>query len=114
MHHHERFDGSGYLQGLAGTDIPQVARMVAVVDAFDAMITTRCAPLARTIPEAVEVLRECAGGPTDPDMVQAFLAVLEAHHDEIEDLSRQHRTTKPDYSMSSESLIKELNACDRS
>ncbi|MER6817610.1 hypothetical protein ABT299_50885 [Spirillospora sp. NPDC000708] len=47
-------------------------------------------------------------------MVQAFLAVLEAHHDEIEDLSRQHRTTNPDYSMSSESLIKELNACDRS
>jgi putative two-component system response regulator len=71
--HHERLDGSGFPDGLVGTAIPTEARIVAVVDAFDAMITDRayrssCAPA-----DAVAELRRCAGTQFDPEVVDAFL-----------------------------------------
>jgi diguanylate cyclase (GGDEF)-like protein len=74
---HERFDGAGYPDGLAGEAIPLGARIVAVCDAFDAMVTDR--PYRDGMPReaAVEELRRCAGTQFDPRVVRAFLAVLE-------------------------------------
>lgn len=60
LHHHERLDGSGYPYGLTGDQIPEVARVVAVADAFDAMTSTRSYRRARPVPVAVAELRKCS------------------------------------------------------
>jgi putative nucleotidyltransferase with HDIG domain len=71
---HERWDGEGYPDGLAGEDIPLAARIVFVCDAYDAMISER--PYARSLPreKALAELRDCAGTMFDPQVVDAFCA----------------------------------------
>ena len=71
---HERFDGTGYPDGLAGKDIPLGARIVAVCDAFDAMITERPYSAAKTPEAAEQELRACAASQFDPVVVEAFCA----------------------------------------
>jgi putative nucleotidyltransferase with HDIG domain len=78
LYHHEWYDGTGYPDGLSGDDIPRVARIVGVVDAFCAMIDTRSYKPARTPDEAREELRRCAGTQFDPNVVEAALDVLPA------------------------------------
>ncbi len=70
--HHERIDGSGFPDGLEGSHIALEARIVAVVDAFDAMTTNRAYRPSRTPVEAADELRRCAGTHFDPDVVDAF------------------------------------------
>jgi HD domain len=77
MHHHERIDGRGYPMGLAGHEIPEFARVIAVADAFDSMTSTRSYREAKSIPMAIEELRRGAGTQFDPLVVQAFIAALE-------------------------------------
>jgi len=79
MHHHERLDGLGYPMGLAGDQIPEFARVIAVADAFDSMTTTRSYRGARTIDEAFIELRRCSGNQFDPPMVDALISAVEAH-----------------------------------
>ena len=74
--HHERWDGGGYPDGLAGEEIPLAARIVAVCDAYEAMIADRPYRAGRPPEEAVEELLRCAGGHFDPAVVDAFLAVV--------------------------------------
>ncbi len=76
-HHHEHFDGRGYPDGLQGEDIPALARLMAVVDAYDAMSCRRPYKAALTYPECVEELKCCRGEQFDPEMTDAFLHVLE-------------------------------------
>ena len=73
---HERWDGDGYPDGLAGAEIPLGARVIAVCDAWDAMVTDR--PYRRAMPReaALAELERCAGTQFDPDVVEAFRAVL--------------------------------------
>jgi putative two-component system response regulator len=71
--HHERMDGSGFPDALRGEDIPLEARIVAVVDAFDAMTTNRAYRLPRTPVQAVEELRRCSGIHFDRAVIEAFL-----------------------------------------
>ncbi|MET8161996.1 HD domain-containing phosphohydrolase [Sphaerisporangium sp. NPDC005289] len=92
LHHHERFDGRGYPLGLAGDEIPEVSRVIAVADAFDSMTTARPYRSPRTIREAAAELRRDAGNGFDPQIVEAFLTVLEAHIDRIEVLVRENRS----------------------
>lgn len=75
--HHERWDGTGYPTGLKGEDIPFEARIVAVCDAFQAMISMRPYRSARTRAEALEELRRCAGTQFDPQVVAAFVELIE-------------------------------------
>jgi HD-GYP domain-containing protein (c-di-GMP phosphodiesterase class II) len=75
---HERWDGAGYPDGLAGEAIPLGARIVAVADAFDAMTSPRPYSTARSPDAALEELRRCAGTQFDPTVVDAFVA---AWHD---------------------------------
>ena len=72
-HHHERWDGSGYLDGLAGEDIPFIARVVSVADAFSAMTTTRPYRKALPVSEALSRLRAAAGTQLDPRLVATFV-----------------------------------------
>jgi hypothetical protein len=76
--HHERYDGQGYPEGLKGDAIPIEARIVAVVDAYGAMLAPRSFRPALTADEACLQLREGAGTQFDPQVVDAFLAALEA------------------------------------
>jgi HD-GYP domain-containing protein (c-di-GMP phosphodiesterase class II) len=76
-HHHERFDGHGYPSGLAGEEIPVGARILAVADAFSAMVDQRVykEPVSRRA--ALEELITCAGSQFDPRVVEAFIRLLE-------------------------------------
>src|SRR5476649_2091193 len=75
-HHHERFDGAGYPDGLAGNDIPLGARIIHVADAFDSMRTTRVYRPARPAHEALSELRANAGSQFCPRCVSAFEAIV--------------------------------------
>ncbi|MBD0319156.1 MAG: HD domain-containing protein, partial [Gemmatimonadetes bacterium] len=77
LRHHERYDGGGYPDGMRGDDIPMPSRIVAVVDAYCAMITRRSYKEAYPESHAREELRRCSGSQFDPKVVQAFLEVLE-------------------------------------
>lgn len=72
-HHHERWDGTGYPDGLAGTDIPLAARIFAVCDVYDALLSERPYKRAWTPEEATLEIQAQAGRQFDPDVVQAFL-----------------------------------------
>jgi diguanylate cyclase (GGDEF)-like protein len=76
-HHHERWDGRGYLHGLAGTDIPIVARILAVGDAFSAMTTSRPYRKALSVREAIVRLLDAAGTQLDEDVVRVFVEGIE-------------------------------------
>ncbi|CAM3951825.1 HD domain-containing phosphohydrolase [Alicyclobacillus pomorum] len=75
-HHHERFDGTGYPDGLKGEEIPLEARILTIADSFDAMTTSRPYQRKRTMEEAFEELRACAGRQFDPDLVEPFIEVV--------------------------------------
>jgi len=77
MHHHERIDGRGYPMGLAGHEIPEFARVIAVADAFDSMTSTRSYREAKSIPMAIDELRRGAGTQFDPLIVEAFIKALD-------------------------------------
>jgi putative two-component system response regulator len=71
--HHERWDGNGYPEGMRGTDIPLVGRIVAVADVFDALTHARPYKQAWSIEQAMDELRSQAGEQFDPAVVEAFL-----------------------------------------
>lgn len=75
-HHHERFDGGGYPDGLSGKNIPLVARVVSVADAFDALIRARPGVRGATEGEALEEIERGSGTQFDPSVVQAFLETM--------------------------------------
>ena len=76
LHHHEHYDGSGYPEGLSGEEIPLVARIVLVADAYDAMTTDRPYREAMSSEAAVEELRRNAGKQFDPQVVEALLRAV--------------------------------------
>src|SRR5262249_4669664 len=76
LHHHERWDGSGYPAGLRGTDIPLGARIITVADSFDALTTNRPYRTARTTEFALNEIVRCAGTQFDEEVVHAFCAAM--------------------------------------
>ena len=81
--HHERFDGTGYPDGLAAEEIPLAARIVAIVDVWDALSTAR--PYKPAYPQAKvrEILRKDRGTHFDPGLVELFLHILDEEGDEM-------------------------------
>jgi HD-GYP domain-containing protein (c-di-GMP phosphodiesterase class II) len=80
-HHHERWDGEGYLDHLAGESIPLVARILAVGDAFSAMTTTRPYRKALDVREALRRLEDAAGTQLEARLVEAFVTGIETAED---------------------------------
>jgi putative nucleotidyltransferase with HDIG domain len=79
LHHHERMDGRGYPGGLRGEDIPQLARIIAVADAFDSLTTSRFHREAHTVKEAVAELHERVGTQFDASILAALERGLARH-----------------------------------
>ncbi|HEX5478644.1 MAG TPA: HD domain-containing phosphohydrolase [Dehalococcoidia bacterium] len=75
-HHHERWDGRGYVDGLAGEEIPLLARVISVVDAFDAMSADRAYRAALPLPAIIAEFEACAGSHWDPEITASFLRLL--------------------------------------
>ncbi|MCQ2957342.1 MAG: response regulator [Candidatus Gastranaerophilales bacterium] len=74
--HHERYDGSGYPYGMRGEEIPIGARIIALADTFDALISSRAYRNSKTIDEALEIIKAQAGKQLDYNVVQAFLRIV--------------------------------------
>jgi diguanylate cyclase (GGDEF)-like protein len=84
LYHHERWDGAGYPKGLKGEEIPLIARIVAVIDAYHAMTTERPHSSPKSVEDAKVELRRGAGAQFDPNIVEMFICMLEREnaHDE--------------------------------
>lgn len=74
--HHEKWDGTGYPNGLAGTDIPEAARIVAIADVFDALTSERPYKPAWPVADAVQFMQAQAGKQFDPNLLTRFLQVI--------------------------------------
>jgi putative nucleotidyltransferase with HDIG domain len=93
-YHHEKFDGSGYGKGLAGEDIPLLARIFAVVDVFDALTSVRPYKQAHSFAEAIAMIERGAGTYFDPRLAHAFIAIAEPLYRESRDVSQAEVETR--------------------
>ncbi|PLT47541.1 hypothetical protein B8V81_1765 [Paenibacillus pasadenensis] len=75
--HHERYDGGGYPHGLKGTEIPKLARMLCIIDSFDAMTTERPYQRTKSFAEALDEMHRCTGTQFDPELVLPFIRYIE-------------------------------------
>lgn len=82
-HHHERFDGDGYPDGLRGAEIPLMARIIAICDAFDALVNDRPYRTRVCMSEAMSILRCGAGRQWDPELVELFVEEIEGSTQEF-------------------------------
>ena len=94
--HHERWDGTGYPRGLRGEEIPFPARVVAVCDVFDALISNRPYKQAWTVERALEELLSERGGHFEPRLVDAFAAVFEDMVQIVEQVAAEHGSPAPE------------------
>jgi putative nucleotidyltransferase with HDIG domain len=78
LHHHERWDGGGYPEGLKGDRIPLESRILAIADSFEAMSSARPYRPALSREEILEELRKGAGTQFDPNLVEVFIGIIEA------------------------------------
>lgn len=90
LFHHEKFDGSGYPHGIYGEDIPLGARLFAVVDVFDALMSRRPYKEPLSLEDALKILRDGAGKHFDPDVVSTFESIATALYGEIGQADRSY------------------------
>ena len=76
LYHHERYDGTGYINRLSGKEIPLVARMVGIADSYDAMNTNRCYRLKFSEERIISELERCRGKQFDPDLVPYLISMI--------------------------------------
>ena len=95
LHHHECFDGTGYPAGLVGEDIPLGARIVAVVDAFDAMLSTRSYRKGLPLEEAISRLKAAAGTQFEPQIVTHFVNLVNKLLPELSQIEGFSTETSP-------------------
>ena len=86
LHHHERFDGTGYPDRMKGTEIPYLARVLTVIDSFDAMTFKRSYNEKKTYDDAIAEIRACKCGQFDPELVEQFVEAFELNRDSIAEL----------------------------
>ena len=76
-HHHERYDGKGYPDGLQGEDIPYLSRIITIADSYDAMTSDRPYRKGMDVTSAIEEIRKNIGSQFDPKLAENFLDFLE-------------------------------------
>lgn len=76
-YHHERYDGKGYPEGISGNDIPEIARIIAVADAYDAMTSTRSYRVTMSQEEVYNQIKDGKGSQFDPKIAQIMLVIIE-------------------------------------
>jgi HD-GYP domain-containing protein (c-di-GMP phosphodiesterase class II) len=74
-HHHERMDGKGYPEGLQGTDIPFVSRMIAIADTYSALTTDRPYRKGKSHDEAISIMKSVSGAQLDKFLLQIFVQI---------------------------------------
>jgi HD-GYP domain-containing protein (c-di-GMP phosphodiesterase class II) len=106
LHHHERMDGTGYPDGLAGEEIPLEARIIAVADVFDALTSVRSYRDAWSVPRALAEIDAQAGSRLDPTCVAALHRVLERERQQDSNAQRDRvwRTPEPHVSIAARSM----------
>jgi len=77
--HHERYDGKGYPQGLKGEEIPLLSRIIAIVDAYDAMTEDRSYRKAMAMENAIHEIKKNSGTQFDPEIVKIFVGIISEH-----------------------------------
>jgi HD-GYP domain-containing protein (c-di-GMP phosphodiesterase class II) len=82
--HHERWDGRGYPRGISGDQIPRLARIISIIDAYDVMTHARPYKAAIGHDEAIAEIRRCAGNQFDPEMVKIFIATVDHREATVE------------------------------
>ncbi len=87
LYHHEKWNGRGYPYGLSGEDIPLSARIMAVADVFDALVSERCYKKAFSFDEAMDIIKKDAGSHFDPKVAEAFLQSRERVSEVMERIS---------------------------
>lgn len=80
LYHHERYDGSGYPKGLSKSEIPLSARIVAIADVYDALISKRVYKPPMSHEEAIEIIKQASGKHFDPTIVSAFITISDDIH----------------------------------
>lgn len=75
LYHHEKWNGTGYPMGLAGEQIPLCARIMAVVDVFDALTSKRVYKDAFSVDKAIDILKESSGSHFEPELVDEFIKI---------------------------------------
>ena len=90
-YHHERYDGRGYPSQLAGTDIPLIARITAVADAFDAMTSKRTYRDSLPIEKVKEEIERCSGTQFDPEIAKFFLGILNNEYNSILEIQDKYK-----------------------
>lgn len=86
LHHHERYNGTGYPDKLKGDEIPYLARVLSVVDSFDAMTSNRPYNTRKNYDEAIEEIRRCRGTQFDPEIAEKFIEVIQENKDKLDNL----------------------------
>lgn len=81
LHHHEKYDGTGYPNGLVGKEIPYLSRIMTIIDSYDAMISVRVYKKAMTKEDAIAELNRCSGTQFDPYLCELFIELI---HDELQ------------------------------
>ena len=87
LHHHEKYNGAGYPYSLKGEDIPYLARILTVVDSFDAMTSNRPYNKRKSYDDAIEELRRCSGTQFDPAIVEKFVEVIQENKDNLDKIT---------------------------
>ncbi len=90
-YHHEKFDGTGYPDGLSGNDIPYLARIAAIADSFDAMTSRRVYRNSLSIDQVINEFKKCKGSQFDPEIVDAFLDILNHNYNSILEIQEKYK-----------------------
>jgi HD-GYP domain-containing protein (c-di-GMP phosphodiesterase class II) len=91
--HHEKWNGKGYPHGLKGEDIPLSARIMAVADVFDALVSERCYKKAFSFEKAMSIIKEDAGSHFDPNVAEAFIQSSDRVREVMDYFNEQNSTS---------------------
>ena len=90
-HHHERYDGNGYPGRLKGEEIPYFARIIAIADSFDAMVSKRSYRDAQDLNYVISEFKRCKGTQFDPKLTEVFLDILKNNYDDITSIQEKYK-----------------------